>query len=113
MATRELERSRWKDYFDSVSERIGSERVEVEVEGMELGDQIEIEWMALNGLAYDPKDDLFEVVTDAVDHLIHHPRSIYVDDSIEGLHSVEVIDADGNKQIIMLKVPLKLPSSRH
>lgn len=109
MATRELERSRWKDYFDSVSHRIGGERVDVEVAGTTLGDQIEVEWMALNGLTYDPKDDIFEIVTDEVDHLIHHPRNIYVDDTIEGLRSVEVIDADGNKQIVMLKAPLKLP----
>ncbi len=112
MATRELERSQWKDYFDSVSQHIGAERVDVEVAGTTLGDQIEVEWMALNGLTYDPKDDVFEVVTDAVDHLIHHPRNIYVDDTVEGLHSVEVIDADGNKQIIMLKAPLKLPPRR-
>lgn len=113
MATRELKRSQWKDYFDSVSQRIGSERVEVEVAGTTLGAQIEVEWIALNGLSYDPKDDVFEVVTDEIDHLIHHPQAIYIDDSIEGLHSVEVIDADGNKQIVMLKVPLKLPPPRH
>lgn len=113
MATRKLTKSQWKDYFDAVSRHMGGRQVEIEVVGSGLGDQIEVEWTPLRGLAYDPDDDVMEVVTDDMDHLIPHPRSIHVNDDADGLHNLEVIDADGNKQLVLLKTPLKLPPTRH
>ncbi len=109
MATRKLEKAQWKDYFDAVSREIPGKQVELEVASLRLGDQIEAEWVPLTGLTYDPKDDLFEVVTEALDHLIQRPQEIYVQYDSDGLHSVEVIDADGNRHIVQLKSPLALP----
>lgn len=71
---------------------------------------MEKEWTALNGLAYDPKDDVFEVLTEDVDHLVSRPKDIYVDQEADGLRSVEVIDADDNRQLIKLRQPLALPT---
>lgn len=109
MATKKLDRSQWQAYFDRVSQGIGATLVQIEIAGLKLGDQIEAEWVPLAGLSYDPKDDLFAVVSEQLDHLIKKPREIYVDDGVEGLRSVEVIDADDNRQIIQLKPPLPLP----
>ncbi len=110
MATKKLDRSLWRAYFDRVSQGLGVNLTEIEIAGLKLGNQIEAEWVPLTGLSYDPKDDLFAVVCDGLDHLIAKPQEVYVDDGVEGLHSVEVIDADGNHQIIQLKHPLALPS---
>jgi hypothetical protein len=62
--------------------------------------------LPLLGLAYDPKDDLFEVSLDGVDHMIPKPREIYIDDGVGGLMSIEIIDADGAKQINTLTRPI-------
>jgi hypothetical protein len=110
MATKKLEKSKWQGYFDRVSQGIGATLVEIEIAGLTLGDQVEAQWVPLTGMSYDPKDDLFLVMSEELDHLISNPRDIYVDDDVEGLRNVEVIDADGNRQIIQLKPPLALPS---
>jgi hypothetical protein len=36
-------------------------------------------WVALIGLVYDPKDDLVDVALEGLDHLIHNPRDIYIE----------------------------------
>ena len=50
MALTQLAKSRWKDYFDSVSKVLGSKLVELEVASLGLGDQVELDWVPLIGL---------------------------------------------------------------
>ncbi|MDH3671979.1 MAG: DUF5335 domain-containing protein [Gammaproteobacteria bacterium] len=108
MATQKLEASGWRAYLDNVSRVITGQHTEIEIAGLAIGDQIEAKWLPLTGLTYDSKGDLFEVATETVDHLIRQPKEIYVEYGADGLHSVEVIDADGNHQIIKLKSPIAL-----
>ena len=110
MATRKLAKSEWQSYFDRVSQSLGAKRVEIEVASLEIGAQIEANQVALKGLTYDPKSDVLEVVTEALDHMIQHPREIYVEESGDGLVTVEALDSDGNKQIIKLTSPLLIAS---
>lgn len=110
MATHQLQRAEWKPYFDTVSRILVGKQAEINIAGPKVGDQIEREWSLLNGFVYDPKDDLFEVIIeDEVDHLIPHPKEIYVDDAGVTLRSVDIVDADGNHQIVLLREPLPLP----
>ena len=109
MTTEKLDNTRWQSYFDSASESLVGKNVEIEVAGLGVGDQIEAEWLPLTGLTYDPKNDLFEVATNALDHLIRQPKEVWIDYSNDGLHSIEVIDTDNNHQIIKFKPPLALP----
>lgn len=109
MATHRLDPSQWQTYFDRVSRGLGGRQVSIEVTGLTLGDQIEADKLSLTGLSYDPKDNLVEIATEVVDHLIRQPREIYVEEDVEGLHNVEIVDPDGNHQIIRLQTPLALP----
>ncbi len=109
MSLRKLEKNEWETYFDNVSRHLKAATAEIEVAGLNLGDQVEAEWVPLVGIAYDPKDDLVEVATETVDHLVRHPSAIYVDDGTGGLHSVEITDDEGNQHIVRLKAPLALP----
>lgn len=108
MSTHQLQRTQWQPYFDRVSKSLNGEQVEVETAGLTLGEQITREWTPLSGLAYDPKDDIFEIATDHMDHLIAHPKNIYVDEAGTLLRSIDVVDVDGNHQIVKLKQPLAL-----
>lgn len=110
MATHQLQRAQWQPYFDRVSRTLSGERAEIETVGLSVGDQINQEWTLLNGLAYDPKDDVFEIVTETLDHLIYRPKEIYVDEAGTALRSVEVIDAGGNHQIVKLRQPISIPT---
>jgi hypothetical protein len=110
MATVKLEKAAWHPYFDRVSKTLGGKQAEIEVTGLNLGAQIEAEWLPLLGLVYDQKSNLVEVFVEGLDHLIRNPSEIYVEHGPGGLASVEVIDADGIKQIIKLRDPLMLPA---
>ncbi|MDB5601195.1 MAG: hypothetical protein JWN71_3239 [Xanthobacteraceae bacterium] len=105
---RKLEKSDWRTYFDFLSKGLTGKRAEIEVASLELGDQIETEYLPLIGITYDPKDDIIEVALEGVDHLIPNPREVYVEQEGMVLSSVEIIDGTGAKQIIVLKDPLML-----
>lgn len=106
MATRSLNKDHWRTYFDSISKGLGAREVEIEVGSLELGEQVAAEWIPLNGLSYDPKDDVLAVITEAFEHNIRHPKEIFVEEDMGALLAVEAVDGDGDKQIVRLRAPL-------
>lgn len=111
MTTVQLNKSEWQPYFDRVSKSLSGETAEIEVSSLELGNQIEAEWLPLLGITYDPKSDLVEVLVEGLDHLIQHPQSIYVEQEGTELRSMEVLDNDNHRQIVRLRAPLMLPTA--
>ena len=111
MATVQLDKSEWQPYFDRVSKALAGEQAEIEVSSLALGNQVEADWLPLHGITYDPKSDLVEVLVEGLDHLIHHPQSVFVDHNGGGLRSMEVIEEDDTRQIVRLRGPLMLPPS--
>ncbi len=110
MAVRKLEKSEWHPYFDRIARGLLGKRAEIEVASLELGDQVEAEWIPLLGVTYDQKDDLLEISLDGLDHLIPKPRQIFVDEDAGGLTSFEVVDNAGARHIVTLREPLMLPA---
>jgi hypothetical protein len=109
MAIKKLEKAVWHPYFDRVTKTLDGKLAEVEVDSLKMGGQIEAEWLPLIGIVYDPKNDIVEVAMEGIDHLIHKPREVFVDQEAVLLASVEVIDADDERHIIKLRDPLMLP----
>jgi Family of unknown function (DUF5335) len=93
MTARKLDKSEWKPFFDGISKVLGAKQAEIEVLSLDLGDQVEAEWLPLLGLTYDPKNDVLEVGLEGLDHLISKPRDIYVEDGGVGLASLAIVDA--------------------
>ena len=111
MALRKLDRPEWQTYFDRMSRQLRGGAVEIEVASLAIGDRFETDQVRLYGVTYDPKDDVLDVVMEGHDHRIEHPREIQVDEGAEGLKNVEVVDADGNRQMLVLGTPLPLPGA--
>lgn len=114
MSFLQLPTAKWHEFFDEISRVMRGRLVEVEVAGLDLGDQIVAEWVPLNGLAYEPKEDVLYVYTepaDGVDHAIPHPREILIDLEPAGVTQVVVADADGREQFVRLRAPLALPAA--
>ncbi len=110
MGTRTLELEAWGAYLDRVSRALGARLAEVEVAALDLGDQVEGNWIPLQGIAYDRRDDLVEVALEGVDHRVRHPRELHVEeDPAETVRSMEIVDAEGRRHILRLKAPLALP----
>lgn len=109
MTTAQLNKSEWQPYLDRVSKGLAGKQAEIEIDSLQLGSQIEAEWLPLLGLSYDPKNDVVEVLLEGLDHLIHRPKSLFVDQDAIGLKSMEVIDNDDTRQIVKLREPIMLP----
>jgi hypothetical protein len=110
MPLTQLPKSQWQTYFDHVSRTLGATQAQIEVTGLGLGDQFETHWVRLHGLSYDPRNDLLAVMVEGLEHHIPHPKQVHVDHDLEWLHSVEAVDAEGNRHIIVLKDALALPA---
>jgi hypothetical protein len=110
MAAQEIDRSRWGPLFDTLTKTLIGKQAEVEVDSLDLGQQIEAEWMPLIGINYDHKDDLIEIALEDLDHLIRSPEKVFVDAVDGGLIAIEIVDRDGNQQIVKLKDALALPA---
>ena len=110
MTIRKLEKDEWKPFFDGISKVLGGKQAEIEALSLDLGDQIEAEWLPLLGITYDDKDDVLAVALDGLDHLIYSPREVWADLNVGEMMSFEVIDDRGVSQIIKLRQPLMLPA---
>jgi Family of unknown function (DUF5335) len=111
MTLRSLPKTEWQGYCDRMSKGLLGKQAEIEVTGLPFGDQVAAKWLALFGITYDPKDDLVEIALEGLDHLIHRPREISVEDGPEGLTAMEIVGADQRRQIVKLRAPLML--TRH
>jgi hypothetical protein len=111
MAATEIDRNGWAPFLDGVTNSLIGKQAEIEVVSLDLGDQIEAEWTPLIGITYDRKDDLIEIALDELDHLVRSPRQLFVDYAVGGIvAAIEIIDGDGNRQIVKFKDPLALPA---
>jgi hypothetical protein len=110
MALMMLEKSHWQTYFDRLSRVLVGKTVELEVVALDLGDQVEAQWLPLLGVDYDPVDDLFEIALDGVDHLIRRPSQIFIDeDGGVALSNLMIVDGEGRRHIAQFRDPLMLP----
>ena len=107
MAT--VDKSNWQAAADLLSKAIHGQPARVEIASRQLGDQVEAEWAPLLGITYDPKDDLFEIQLEGVDHLVSHPRLFAVRERDGLAESLMVIDGEGTEHIVQLRVPIALP----
>ncbi len=108
---RTVPKSEWRQFFDRMSKALLLGKwAEIEVASPDIGDQILAEWIPMIGVTYDSKDDLLDVALDRTDHLVYHPKEIVVEEGPEGLMSIALTTADGTREIVRLKEPLKLPA---
>jgi hypothetical protein len=99
----------WRAILDWVSRILEGRRAEIEVDALAIGAQLQGKNLVMFGLVYDDKDDLIEIALEGLDHLIHKPRELTIEDSVRGLMAIEIIDADDARHIVKLTEPLSLP----
>ena len=108
MTARKLEKAEWGPFFNGFSKGLKDAEAEIEIASLKLGDQTQTRWLPLFGVVYDPKDDIFEVALQGLDHLIRKPRDVFVEEEGGKLVNIEIIDGDDNHQIVRFKDPLGL-----
>jgi len=107
---RKLEKPEWSSFLDRFDKGLADTQAEIEVTSLNLGDQIQAEWVPLIGIVYDPKDDIVEVSVENLDHIIQRPRELYVEDDDGELSSLAVVDEEGIRHVVNLRQAVNLPS---
>ncbi len=108
-----INKTEYKDYFDSISRLIKGQQVELEVTGLDIGDQIETDWVTLEGFSYDPKSEILVVHTPTLDHSVHHPVQIIAAEEGQELSSLFIKDTDEHTHIVQFRRPLQLVEPKH
>jgi Family of unknown function (DUF5335) len=108
---RAIEKSHWASYCERVTRGLVGKQAEIEVDSLQIGAQIQAEWVPILGVDYDPKDDLFEVAVEGLDHLIYRPRELYVEESASTLNLLAIVDGEGARHLVRFRDPLMLPSA--
>lgn len=108
MATKQIPREQWKDYFDRFTKTLvregQQESVTIELISPGLGDQIEVDAAHLFGISYDPRSGTLEVLLDRVDRLVYQPKEIWVMEEEDGLiSSLEIVRDGGTKEILTFR----------
>jgi hypothetical protein len=77
---------------------------------VEFGCQVEVHRSPMLGMTYDRRNDVLELLIGDLDHLIRAPRELYFDDAPLGRMALQIVDANGVRQIVTLQYPPMLPS---
>jgi hypothetical protein len=106
--TRQISKQDWQGYFDRFSREFARESVRENstlwVFMEELGAQAANETVRLEGIAFDPKDDVLEISLEHDDHLISHPTEIWsVEDENGFITALSVIREDGMREILQIQ----------
>jgi hypothetical protein len=106
---RTIDRAGWTAFFNTLSGMLSGRRVEVETASLDIGDQVVAEWLPLVGITYDDHDDLVDVALGELDHLIHQPRAVRVQEGAQGIETIAIEAADATN-VLRLRTPLMLPA---
>jgi hypothetical protein len=106
--TKHIPEEQLEKYLDDFSRRFlmrgSQEFADVELIGPEIGDQVVASGVRLLGIDYDPHTRALEILLDGGDRRVYEPREVWtVEDSNGFINSMEVILADGTRQVMKIK----------
>lgn len=112
MAIRNLEPETWSEYLDAVSKELLNASISIEVLAGPRPPVVEAEHLALQAVAYDRRDDVFEVTAarpgphlpSVLRHMVDHPARVEVDNyTMLAPMTIAVEDQDGVRTVISIE----------
>ena len=108
MDSKKITKKQWQKYFDNFSTKYLKDKqpeyIEIQVMSQEIGVQPETDWTVLKGITYDPKSDTLAIQVDKMEHMISHPKEIYVNEEDNGwITGMMVVQEDGEQNIIDIR----------
>ncbi|SMO63479.1 DUF5335 family protein [Fodinibius sediminis] len=108
MAIKQINKEDWQPFFDSFSHKYlkddQPEYAEIRILSAESGAQPQTEWLVLEGLTFNAKEDLLDIRVEGLNRMILNPSQVYVDEDTDGwITSMEIVESDGTKDIIELR----------
>jgi len=98
----------WEEYFDELYKKIKdmNEKVEIDIEAPSVFEEEEAKGIPLLGLSYDPKDKVFSVMSENIEHLVHKPQEICVEEENGGIIQIRLVDGTGTEHFIKFSTPV-------
>jgi len=66
MPLTQVAKAQWQVWFDHLDRALAGKRAEIEVTGLDLGHQVEADWVSLIGVSYDPRNDVLSVAAEGM-----------------------------------------------
>ena len=105
--TKQITPDRMEQYFDGFSKRFlrqDNRTADVEVLGMDLGDQIEGEGIRLIGITYEPKTRELEVELESGTLRSYKPKEVWAIEEDDGfIQALEIVRDDDTKEIVRVR----------
>ena len=105
--TKRIPTDRLEQYFDGFSKRFlrkEGKLADVEVLGMDLGDQIEGEGVRLIGITYEPNTRELEVELESGDLRSFKPKEVWAIEEDDGfIRALEIVRDDDTKEIVRVR----------
>jgi len=110
MSDEVIDKGQWEFFCDRLSRQLEGAQAEIEVASLNIGDQIQAEWVPLLGVTYDPKDEIVEIAVEGLDHIVREPAALIVQREGAVVESLAVESASGERHIVRFRQPLSLPA---
>ena len=105
--TKHITPDRMEQYFDGFSKRFLQKEgklADVEVLGMDLGDQVEGEGVRLIGITYEPNTKELEVELETGDLRSYKPKEVWAIEEDDGfIRALEIVRDDDTKEIVRVR----------
>jgi hypothetical protein len=75
---------------------------------LEIGDQVQEEWIRPNGFYYDSREDKIHISISESDHIISKPRVILLNENGAMVSSISIQDAGFQLHTVQFRQPLQL-----
>lgn len=105
MTKYEIEPFDWQYKLNKLSLELKNKVANVEITGVNFGNEYEGCEMQLLKLSYDKHNDTIEIIFDQFNHLIASPLSICFQQQQDILEAIEIFDDNDNKNIIAFIEP--------
>jgi Family of unknown function (DUF5335) len=111
-AIRELAHETWSEYFAAASKELLNAPVSIKIVGADGPPAVQAEHLALQALAYDRRDDVFEVAAarggpdlpSVLRHMVDHPERVAVDThTMLAPMTIAVDSRDGVRTVIRIE----------
>jgi hypothetical protein len=111
-AEREISRDTWSEYFCWLSKELHDAPVSIETLAPATAPSVQARDLALLALAYDRRDDVFEVAAtrggaglpSTLRHLVEHPEHVFIDSQVLlAPITIAVDDRDGVRTVVRIE----------
>jgi hypothetical protein len=102
----QLSRRDWPRFFARVSAALAARPVCIDGSG--LDEELPGDWIDLLAVSYEPESGELAMQLEGDRRVMRHPREVHVHLDEDLLHSMELVDADGRREFVVLRRPLQV-----